>query len=88
MVESLDVFGLMVATKLIFNLSLIYHFYLYVSKRDKIIMTSTVMAVIVNLVLNLVLIPIYGMLGAAIGTFVGFFLILALKMTYSKKYGL
>ena len=88
LLQHLDVFVIMVITRLIFNISLLYHFYLYVTKNDKIIMNSTLLAVVLNIVLNVILIPILGMNGSAFATLIGFLVILLLKFRFAKKYGL
>ena len=59
---SISVFFVMVITRFIFNISLIYHFKLYVAKKDRVIMTSTLVAVIFNISLNYILIPFYGLI--------------------------
>lgn len=76
---------LLVGAKVLFNISMIYHYHLYVRHQDKSIIISMVLAAIANVVLNLILIPIYGIYGAAIATFISFVMILTLKFIFAKK---
>ena len=83
---SISVFFVMVITRFIFNISLIYHFQLYVAKKDKVIMTSTLVAVLFNISLNFILIPLYGLIGGALATLISIFVMMSLKLFYAKKY--
>ena len=83
---SISVFFVMVITRFIFNISLIYHFKLYVGKKDRVIMTSTLVAVLFNISLNFILIPLYGLIGGALATFISIFVMMSFKLFYAKKY--
>ena len=83
---SISVFFVMVTTRFIFNISLIYHFKLYVAKKDRIIMTSTLVAVLFNISLNFILIPYYGLIGGALATLVSILIMMGFKLFYAKKY--
>ena len=83
---SISVFFVMITTRFIFNISLIYHFKLYVAKKDRIIMTSTLVAVLFNISLNFILIPYYGLIGGALATLVSILIMMGLKLFYAKKY--
>ena len=85
--NSIGVFFVMASTRLIFNISLIYHFKLYVSKKDKVIMTSTVIALLFNIVLNVILIPSYGLVGGSIATLISILIMMGMKQFYAKQYG-
>jgi len=85
--NSIGVFFVMASTRLIFNISLIYHFKLYVSKKDKVIMTSTVIALFFNIVLNVILIPSYGLIGGSIATLISILIMMGMKQFYAKQYG-
>lgn len=63
----------------------IFHYDLYVKKKDKIILKVAVSGMIFNVILNLFLIPRYGIFGAALATFASFLLILVLKFYSSNK---
>ncbi|WP_445730724.1 hypothetical protein [Mariniflexile sp.] len=63
----------------------IYHYDLYVKRKDSIITITALIAVLVNVFLNIVLIPKYGIFGASLATFITFFFIVALKFYYSKN---
>ncbi len=83
--NSIGVFFVMISTRLIFNISLIYHFKLYVSKKDKVIMTSTLTALFINIILNVILIPAYGLIGGSIATLISIFVMMAMKQFYAKQ---
>ena len=83
---SISVFFVMVITRFIFNISLIYHFKLYVGKKDRVIMTSTLVAVLFNISLNFILIPLYGLMGGALATLISIFVMMSFKLFYAKKY--
>ena len=83
---SISVFFVMVTTRFIFNISLIYHFKLYVAKKDRIIMTSTLVAVLFNVSLNFILIPYYGLIGGALATLISILIMMGFKLFYAKKY--
>ena len=83
---SISVFFVMVITRFIFNISLIYHFKLYVAKKDRVIMTSTLVAVIFNISLNYILIPFYGLIGGALATLISILIMMSFKLFYAKKY--
>ena len=76
----------MVITRFIFNISLIYHFKLYVAKKDRVIMTSTLFAVIFNISLNYILIPFYGLIGGALATLISILIMMSFKLFYAKKH--
>jgi O-antigen/teichoic acid export membrane protein len=79
----LDVFIVMCVTEMVFNMSLVFHYVLYVRKRDKSIVYATLIAAGVNMVLNFILIPPLGIMGAAISTLVSMLLVLLLKLYLS-----
>ena len=83
---SISVFFVMITTRFIFNISLIYHFKLYVAKKDRIIMTSTLVAVLFNVSLNFILIPYYGLIGGALATLISILIMMGFKLFYAKKY--
>ena len=65
-------------------LSNIYHYDLYVKKKDGIILKTAFIGMIINVSLNIVLIPRWSVFGAAIATLFSFFTIFILKIYYSK----
>lgn len=75
----------LVGAKVVFNLSMIYHYHLYVSRNDRSIIITMLIAAVVNILLNMVLIPKYDILGAAIATLISFCVILVLKYMFSKQ---
>ncbi len=83
--HSIDVFFIMIATRFIFNISLIYHFKLYVAKKDKVIMMSTITALFFNVLLNFILIPSYGLVGGAMATLVSIMVMMGGKLFYAKR---
>ena len=85
--NSITVFFVMITTRFIFNISLIYHFKLYVYKKDNILMVTTIIALIINIILNVILIQSMGLLGGSLATFISLLAMMLLKHYYSKKYG-
>ncbi len=85
LVENYNLIYLLVGAKVVFNISMIYHYILYVAHKDRLIIFSSVIAAIANVVLNLILIPIYGIYGAAIATFVSFSTIFVLKFIFARR---
>jgi len=73
---------IILASNIIFNISLLYHFLLYAYKKDKYILRPTLYASIANITLNLIFIPKFGLWAAAFSTLVSFTLIMILKRKY------
>jgi len=59
---------------------------LHTLKKTKLIPAITITSSIVNVGLNFVLIPIYGILGAAISTLIGYFMLGLLSSFVTEKY--
>lgn len=74
-------------SKVIFNFSLVYHYYLYGLKKDLSLLTGTLCALVVNLSLNIILIPLLGIFGCALASVTGTLILLILKYFSSLKYG-
>ena len=55
-------------------------------KKTKIIATTTVLSAAVNIVFNVVLIPVIGILGAAIATVMAYLVMWVLRLKFSQKY--
>lgn len=66
-------------------MSNVFHYDLYVKKKDKIILRIAFAGMLINVFLNILLIPIYNILGASLATLLSFILIFALKFYYSKN---
>ena len=64
--QELPVFAVMCLSEMVFNFTLIFHYILYVRKRDRSIVWATIIAAVVNMALNFLLIPPYGIMGAAL----------------------
>lgn len=64
--QNKEVLYLLVLSTLFFNFSFGSHFVLIAEEREKLIIKTTLIAFLVNIVLNLVLIPYLGILGASI----------------------
>lgn len=75
----------LVGAKILLNISMIYHYHLYVRHKDRKIVLSMIFAAIVNIVLNLILIPQQGIYGAAIATFISFLFVLIIKYIFAQK---
>lgn len=67
------------------NYVLIYYYDLYSQKKDKRILTSTIIGAILNIVLNIILIPQYGIIGAAIATLLSIISILITQYIFTKE---
>lgn len=63
----------------------IFHYDLYVKKKDSIILCVAIIGMVVNVGLNLILIPKYNIFGAAIATLISFFMIFLLKFYFSTR---
>jgi O-antigen/teichoic acid export membrane protein len=83
-VADYNVFLLLVLSKMVLNISLIFHYILYVRKNDFPIIKATIYACVINILLNFILIPPLSILGAAIATLVSFMIILLMKMYYTR----
>ncbi len=77
-------FIVLVMAKMVLNLSLVFHYILYVRKNDFPIIKATVFAALINILLNFILIPPMGVMGAALATLCSFIIILLMKMYYSR----
>ncbi len=60
---------------------------IYAANKDsKMYAKSTIIGAILNIILNFILIPIFGAHGAAIATFISYFVIWILRLSFMKKY--
>ena len=59
---------------------------LYIKKKPRVMMTSTGIAAVVSIALNLLLIPIFGIYGAAIATFVAYLVLTVTVFVRSRPY--
>ncbi len=83
--HQLDVFLWLLGAQILLVFSYLYHFVLYGFHLDGILVRSAVWAAVVNLVLNLLLIPAWGMLGAAVSTFVAVAVMMLIKYYKARK---
>lgn len=83
--QYIPVFYLLVLANIILNLSFIPHYILYSMKRDKIIIYSSVIGALINIMLNLYLIKILGLIGCALSTFISYSTIALIKLSYIKE---
>jgi len=83
-IEDYNVFLLLVLSKMVLNISLIFHYILYVRKNDFPIIKATIYASVINILLNFILIPPLSIMGAAIATLVSFMIILVMKVYYTR----
>ncbi len=56
----------------IYTLTKLFELLFYAEQRTKVIMTGNIISAILNIFLNVLLIPIWGLLGAALATLIGF----------------
>lgn len=80
----LPTFYILLIGVLFLIMSNVFHYDLYVKKKDKIILKIAFAGMITNVILNIVLIPEYDILGASFATLLSFLLIFILKLYYSK----
>ena len=79
-------FYTLLVSVLILNLSFVPHYILYVQEKDLYIRNITVIGAVINIILNILLIPLIGVLGAAIATVLSYVAIFLLKrIKYEKK---
>jgi len=79
------VFLLLLGANILLNLSFLYHFIIYAYKKDWKIFKATAWGALLNIILNIVLIPLMGIGGAALATFVSFALVAFLKYLDAKQ---
>ncbi len=71
-VKQFHVFLLLILGNFMLNLSFVHHYIIYAYKKDWKIFKATFIAAVLNIILNLILIPVLGISGAAIATFISF----------------
>ncbi len=86
--KDFHIFLLLALSNIFLNWSFLYHYILYARKKDWTIFFITFIAAFVNLLLNYILIPLTGITGAAIATFISFLLIMLLKNKFKPSSGL
>lgn len=79
--EHLDAFWVMLGGIVVLIGAMTPHYGLYARHRDRLLVASSVAALVVALVLNVALVPRFGALGAALGT-LGGYLVMALLKTF------
>ncbi|MBC8046805.1 MAG: polysaccharide biosynthesis C-terminal domain-containing protein [Fimbriimonadaceae bacterium] len=84
--ENIPVFILLSFSKAILSLSLIFHYILYIRRRDRQIVIATIIGAVITIALNFIMIPVIGMIGAAISTLTGLCLLFGFKFIFSYKY--
>jgi O-antigen/teichoic acid export membrane protein len=82
--SEINTFYTLLGGMLFLILSNIYHYDLYVKKKDGVILKTAFIGMIINVGLNIVLIPRWSIFGAATATLFSFFTIFILKLYYSK----
>ena len=84
-IKDFYVFLLLAISNFLLNLSFLYHYIIYAHHRDWIIFKATFIGATANILLNVLLIPLIGIGGAALATFVSFLLILLIKKRQALK---
>jgi O-antigen/teichoic acid export membrane protein len=69
-----------------FGMSMISSLGMYLTSKTTYVAIITIISAIINIVLNFLLIPIYGILGAAINTFIAFVILYFLSLFVSNKF--
>ncbi|WP_282115637.1 polysaccharide biosynthesis C-terminal domain-containing protein [Cellulophaga baltica] len=83
--DELPTFYILLTSAFILIMSNVYHYDLYVKKKDKTILKIALLGMVINIILNLFLIPKYNIFGASIATLISFIIIFVLKFYNSKK---
>lgn len=86
--KELSSYIILLISNAILNLSLIPHYILYATRADFPLLYATLSSAILNIILNIILIPLYGIMGAAVATTLSFAFMGILKLMYSFKYNL
>ena len=81
------VFFILLIASAIMNYSLVYHFYLYIIKKDKKILSLTIKSGIFNVLFTFVLTYLFGILGASISFLLTSICLFYLRKISSKKLG-
>ncbi|WP_299095717.1 hypothetical protein [uncultured Winogradskyella sp.] len=81
------VYFILIVASAILNYSLVYHFYLYIKKKDKLILSLTAKSGVVNLVFTLILTYVFGLLGTSIAFLITAICLYYLRKTSSQKNG-
>ena len=79
------VFYILIGANILYNLSLIPHYLLYIKKKDYQIMITTLAGLVVSLILNYLLVLWFAITGAALTMLISFFVILTLKWIIYKR---
>jgi O-antigen/teichoic acid export membrane protein len=82
-IKNLNVYYILLLGFIIYGLSNIWHYFLYINHLEKFIFYSSVISCGINLLLNYLLIPNYGILGAAVSFLVAMFFLIFLKIFWS-----
>ena len=83
--DEINTFYILLGGVFLLITSNIFHYDLYVKKKDSIILCVAIIGMVVNVGLNLILIPKYNIFGAAIATLLSFFMIFLLKFYFSTR---
>jgi O-antigen/teichoic acid export membrane protein len=84
-IANLGTFYVLLVAYVLFGLSSIAHYFLYVNHMERFIFYSSIICCAVNLVLNYFLIPNHGVKGAAIALAGSMFVLFALKALWSRS---
>ncbi|MDT7831119.1 polysaccharide biosynthesis C-terminal domain-containing protein [Flavobacteriaceae bacterium S356] len=83
--EYLETYNLLLLGVFFLLWSYVYHYDLYIKKKDVLLLKISLIAMVTNVTLNLFLIPDKGIFGASIATMISFFVMFILKLAYSKR---
>ena len=82
--ENISSFNILLLGIVSYIISTIYHYDLYVRKKDVVILRITILVTLINILSNFILIPKFGIYGASLATLIAFLSILSLKYFFSK----
>lgn len=85
LLANLSVFFLLVIATILFCISYIPHYLLYVFDKDISLLKSSILGASINISLNFILVPLYGVTGAALAQIGGMLGLLLSKYAFSQK---
>jgi len=83
--DNIIIFYIMLLGALAYNLSLIPHYIMYARKKERFILFSTLIAVILNIIVNYFFIPANSLMGASLGYTIAMVFLFLAKFRFNKK---
>ena len=83
--DNIIIFYIMLLGALAYNLSLIPHYIMYARKKERFILFSTLIAVVLNIIVNYFFIPANSLMGASLGYTIAMVFLFLAKFRFNKK---